>query len=140
MYKIIIIGHGEYSKGIKNSLDLVIGEQEDIYFISFNGNLNVEELSEYIKKDIGFKTEEKYLFLTDLRGGTPFNSCVLIEDKYRNSSVIGGCNIPMVLSAIEHKEELSLKDAVSFIIKEAREEIYKFEYEDFNQDFEEEGI
>lgn len=98
---IVISGHGNFATGFKNTLEFILGKQENLFYFDFDDN-DVEKLEKNYT-DI-LKKYKKVIFLTDIAGGTPFNTIALLEEKYSNFYLISGCNIPLVFSAIENEE------------------------------------
>lgn len=98
---IVVSGHGNFATGFKNTIEYILGEQKNLFYIDFNDN-DVKRL-EKSYTDI-LQSHRNVIFLTDIAGGTPFNTIALLGEKYTNFHLISGCNIPLVLSALENEE------------------------------------
>lgn len=120
MIPIIVTGHGEFATALQKTMEYVIGEQEDIYFVNFNNGIGNKELEERMKKIISEIESDEIIFLADLAGGTPFSTAVLISQEMPKCRVFGGCNMPMLFSALEMREEGNIEDISLDILSEAR--------------------
>ena len=69
---------------------------------------------------------KQILFLTDLVGGTPFSTAVLLSEENPEYKVFGGCNMPMIISAIELSEEEDINYIADEILNFAKDNIILF--------------
>ncbi len=113
MLKILVTGHGNFASGIKSNLELILGPQPTITYLDFDGN-NPDEYVTKLTEMIGEYPENMIIFC-DVVGGTPFQKSVLINKE--NIRVIGGCNIPMIISAV-YNQTNNLDQACQEIINE----------------------
>lgn len=127
MFGIIVTGHGGFAKGIEETLLLIMGKNENIDFINFKGGMSATELSNEISVSISKMASDKgILILADIKGGTPFNAGVILSQKINDIRIIGGCNMPMLIEALDLRDDTSLEDAVPQIIEAAKNEIGEF--------------
>lgn len=111
MTGIIVAGHGAFSSGLKSSIDLIAGEQENVKYIDFVEEDSVETLEEKLRKTINLLGEtESILFLTDLVGGSPFKTSAVISSEYENSAVVGGVNVPMLLELLFIRKHFNARE------------------------------
>lgn len=99
MIGFLITGHADFSKGLLSSLNMIAGEQEKVEAINFVENENLDNYQEILKETIEslqVNTEGVVVF-TDLLGGTPFRTSMLIAAELENVEVITGSNLPMIL-------------------------------------------
>ncbi|MPQ44873.1 PTS sugar transporter subunit IIA [Clostridium tarantellae] len=124
MVDLIITGHGNFASGMKSSLDLICGNQENVYAIDFLID-DIPEMLEKNIKEIIDNSNNDILILSDLLGATPFKTSVLLSNTYKDKNiiVIGGTNLPMVIetsillktSSLEELKEIALKSGVAGI-------------------------
>ncbi len=96
MLKILVTGHGNFAAGIKSNIELILGVQENISYLDFDGGdpeLYAEKLAEIVNN-----CNDNLIIFCDIVGGTPFQKSALISQG--EIKVIGGCNIPMIVSAV----------------------------------------
>lgn len=95
----LVTGHGEFSKGLMSSLNMIAGEQEGVVAVNFEENVNLEKYQEILKEQVEnlLKENEGVLIFTDLLGGTPFRTSMLVATEFENVEVMTGTNLPMLL-------------------------------------------
>lgn len=102
MIGILVISHGNLSKGLLSSLSMFYAEEKQIEALSVNCDTNIDcftkEMGEAIARlDKG----EGVIVLADMFGGSPCNSTFGYIGK--NVDVIAGVNFPMLLSAVTYR-------------------------------------
>lgn len=119
MIQFIIATHGKFAEGIKDSVNLIIGEVD-----------NLEVLSCYVEKDFNLKKEilkllnkysnKKVIVITDIFGGSVNNEFLNYISKFKNLHVISGLNLPLLLNLIENQKEYEeIVDLIESSIKES---------------------
>lgn len=98
MYKIAIVGHGNFPEGVLSALSLLIGENENV--VAYN--LNDERTHEVLEQDVTalLKDNEKVIIFADLTGGAPhqISARIMLENKFsENQYVISGINLGLVV-------------------------------------------
>lgn len=100
MIQIILVSHGRFCEGLLGSLCMVAGEQEGISALPL---LAGEEPGSYrakLKQEIEkYEGEEGVLILSDVAGGTPFNSAGYLAKDYP-IGLISGMNMPMLITLV----------------------------------------
>ena len=99
MAKIILASHGKLSKGMLDSVKMIIGSLADgvetySLFPGESANDYANELKERMLQD-----EEEYLLICDVQGGSVFNSLVQLVTNER-VKVVAGMNLSLVLELI----------------------------------------
>ena len=99
MAKIILASHGKLSKGMLDSVKMIIGSLADgvetySLFPGESANDYANELNERMLQD-----EEDYLLICDVQGGSVFNSLVQLVTNER-VKVVAGMNLSLVLELI----------------------------------------
>lgn len=100
MAGIVITGHGNFATGILSAVELIAGKQKGIRAVDFFDGMSVEQLDEELKRAAAaVDGESGIVFFSDLVGGSPFKSSVLLAQTLE-AEVIAGTNLPMILSVI----------------------------------------
>ena len=100
MVGIIVVGHGEFAKGLTTAVELIAGKQDSYITLDFTSDITPAELGDNITKAIEtLDNEVGTLIFTDLKGGTPFKESAEISISYSNVRVLTGTNIAMLLEA-----------------------------------------
>ncbi|MDN3702230.1 PTS mannose transporter subunit IIA [Vibrio artabrorum] len=121
MIGIIISGHLNFASGIKSAVEAVLGEPECVTFIDYNTSMSSSELASTYQSEI-----DKYdftLFLVDLLGGTPCNVASSFLSCNKNIEVVSGANLPMVLNAVNEKDDMTLNELTEFVIQLSSESV-----------------
>lgn len=103
MYKIVIIGNGQYPDGVLSALDVLIGKNENIIAI----NSNDDHTHSQLEKDLTavLQKNEEVLIFADLNGGVHHQTAakVILEKKFSSKqTVISEAPLGLIL-------ELSMK-------------------------------
>lgn len=97
--KIILVSHGPFSKGLLESVQMVLGEQEGMSAHCLMPEETPAALSERLEAEIKKAEGEDVLFLTDLYHGSPFNVVVSLMRDYKFYHITG-INLPLLIDAI----------------------------------------
>ncbi len=105
MVGVVIVAHGKLAQAFKESLELIMGDQENFEAVSIEAQNKVDFAREELRKAIERVDQgEGVLILTDMFGGTPTNiSLTFLEDK--KIEVLTGVNLPMLLKLINLRME-----------------------------------
>ena len=88
--KVIAVSHGSYSKGLVDSVQMLVGEQESLVAYGLFPEQTVATLTEKLEKEINDTPEgEEILFLTDLFHGSPFNAVVSLMRDHEFHHMMG---------------------------------------------------
>lgn len=103
MVKMFISSHGHFASGIKSSLDILIGNTDNItvfdaYVDEFSVQSQLDNFFNTVKKD------EQVILLSDLYGGS-VNSTMLLYAQRPNTILITGINLSLVL-------EIAVRDSI----------------------------
>lgn len=118
MYNIIVTTHGGMAQGIKDTLNMILGEQSSVDFVSFTPEDTVDQFEERLKDSFAKVSEDKrVLFLTDLFGGTPNNiSAKIALSNPGRARIISGISFPLVIEAVMNSTQ-ELDNVVNQIIE-----------------------
>lgn len=131
MIGLIISGHGNFASGLRTSLKLIAGEQENIEYVDFEETDTTDTLKEkYYTALNNLDNCDDILALSDLAGGSPFKTLVEVKTEIEKTmEVIGGTNLPMVLEVSISKDIVEDLASLSDIaVEAARSGIMKFEF------------
>ncbi len=115
MKGILFVGHGDLPHAIKKSVEMIIGENEDLFSVSLSLEDGKDEFMAKLNSiEPKLAKYDKIIVFSDLIGGSPNNGTL---EKFINDSrveIISGMNLPMVLTTA-----LS-EDNIANIIQEGR--------------------
>ncbi len=131
MKYVVLVSHGTMAPGLHNALGMLAGEgREDILSTSLENGMSSTVYAEHVRNCISRITkDDEILLFGDLVGGSPLTTAsnVIAEAGLLDRTVIiGGMNLPLVLSAVLMKDTMETEDLAAMLIPEAREELKEF--------------
>lgn len=104
-----------------------MGRKKNTSFVSFEEGMTVESLQHKIVKEVQTLNLEKgILFLTDLKGGTPFNVLIALLKNYKQSELVAGVNIPLLLEAFIQRDSQKIDKLADQSAIAAVQGIYRY--------------
>lgn len=131
MYSIVLIGHGDISKGFQSAVEMIVGEQEKFECVILTPDDTPESYLEKLRNVT--KESEEILLLADIKGGTPANvaSYILLE---KDSILIAGINLPLVLEVIMSRITGNSKElAVEKVMRLAQQSVVTITRDDLKR-------
>ena len=117
--RIVLASHGEQSKGMLNTVQMLLGPQENIAAYSLLPEQPITSLTEKLEEEIKTYGPGNIVFMTELMHGSPFNAVVSLTRNYDLYHVTG-INLAMLMNAIvERDDESSTTQSVSDAAMEA---------------------
>lgn len=114
--KYIITAHGNYAAACLKSCEMIAGKIENVIPVEFTEELSRDYLIETFKNIICENSNEEFIFLTDLMGGTPYNAAKIVYGENESvKGVVSGISLQMLIrltfneninSVISDKENL----------------------------------
>lgn len=124
---IIITGHGNYATGLKSSIELLAGQNGDLYYLDLTvddtDQTLKEKMSNVVRSNEGFSV----LFICDIVGGTPFKVSVEFANHNDHMEVVAGCNMGSILEGVFQKDKISVQELAAFMVSTSKRTTVKFE-------------
>ena len=122
MRKFLIATHGTFSSGIKSSLDIIIGQMDNVFIIDayVDGNKSIEEALNSILKDV--KISDELVVFTDLLGGSITNQVLRFAMK-ENVHVVSGINLPLLIDVLMADADVPVATVIERAIGNAKDQI-----------------
>lgn len=119
--RIILVSHGDLSRGMKNSVNMIIGDTKNcVYFGLEPGQSNIE-LANKVENYILSNGDNVYIIIADLLGGSVSNAVsrlTNLSDVY----LINGMNSGLVISLLLENNILN-EQRIKEIINESKNNI-----------------
>ncbi len=97
----LLISHGPFSFALKESVEMIAGEREEVFAVSLLHADGPESLQAKILDTLAKMTAYDEIFvLVDMLGGSPGNSAFAVLEKQKNMTLLAGMNFPMLLTAV----------------------------------------
>lgn len=140
----VITGHGNFASGLSSSLNLIVGEglMQNYKYIDFESEDSVDDLENNLKLAMKeLEACDEILFLTDLVGGSPFKSCVMLSSIVKNARVITGTNLPLLIECeLTKGTSENLDDFVKQLEMAGKDNLFAYEYTEYEEEVSEDGI
>lgn len=130
MVPILVCTHGHTGTEMIKSVEMICGEQDNCDAVAFSMGESLDTLRADLSEKINQYTDNQIICLTDLKGGTPFNTLVSLSEQYPKMIIIAGVNIPMLLQLMVYRDQLPIDELISDIIETGKQGIFKFEVVD----------
>ncbi len=102
MRQIILAGHGDGCLGMKQSTEMILGEQTHLHAVNLSPSENAQDYHKRLHSLIDKDRENginEFWILTDIKGGTPGNVATLIGKHEEGITVISGYHLAMIITA-----------------------------------------
>lgn len=94
-----MVSHGKFAKELLNSVEMIMGKQDNIIALGLEASDDPMKLSEIIRESVEkVNGNEGAIVLVDLMGGSPSNAASYIAKE--GIPVITGMNLPILLELI----------------------------------------
>lgn len=98
--QVILASHSRMAKGLKKTTELIMGKQPNLKALEAYDDDQIplkDQVTALIAKNA---SNEKYLFLTDIVGGSVNTEIVQIISDKENMFLVAGMNLPLVLTVL----------------------------------------
>lgn len=117
MRKIILASHGDLSKGMLNSLTMIIGEEITRNMMSYSlyPGESASEFAIKLKDEISAHKEDEYIVVADVLGGSVHTA--LMQIMQPNMILFSGMNMNMLLEIVTTNSPLSNEDSFQKVLQ-----------------------
>lgn len=117
MIGLLVITHGKMAEGIMDSINLIMGSQENIDAVGLFASDDIERIKATVfNKAEALNQGEGVLIFADLYGASPFNSAGANLARFAQEDiqvrVISGVNLPMLLETINARNYMETLQAL----------------------------
>ncbi|WP_349763288.1 PTS sugar transporter subunit IIA [Fusobacterium sp. SYSU M8D902] len=101
--KFLMATHGNFAKGIKESIELVLGKFQNLNELSCYTNKEFD-LEKEIEKIINGVNGEELIVVTDIYGGSVNNGFLQKLENHKNIHVVSGLNLPLMIELLSEQD------------------------------------
>ncbi|PJI07489.1 MULTISPECIES: PTS sugar transporter subunit IIA [Clostridium] len=139
MRYVILVSHGKFASGLYNALTMLAGkDRKDVLFQGLEDGMSTDKFGEKFKAVIeNVTSEDEVILCGDIIGGSPLTTAVNIlasKGMLSKAFVLGGMNLPTVLTAILMKDYMSMEELKKTLFETAAESIKEFKLTDTDQE------
>lgn len=123
-FRIILASHGKLAEGMLNTVQMLLGPQENMKAYCLSPDEDVDGFEQKLKEEIDTYGADNILFMTELLHGSPFNCLVNLTKEY-DLHHISGTNLPTLMGAVlaRDDEDASIDDVCSAAIEASQNSI-----------------
>lgn len=103
-FRIVLASHGELAKGMLNTVQMLLGEQENIVAYCLSPEKPVTDLIQSLEAEVEQYGHENIIFMTELLHGSPFNATVALTREH-DIYHVSGINLAMLMGAVMARDE-----------------------------------
>lgn len=118
MLSIIIVSHGNLSKALSETAEMVLGKQENLSYVGMQPEDSPEILRRKIIKAIHSYPDTPLCIFTDILAGTPFNMVAMLSKEFEFLH-ISGVNLPVLVEALISRNHVTLDEFKQTIMARA---------------------
>ena len=126
----VLVSHGLFAQGLGNALSMLAGERDDVIAVGLENGKSAEQFAQIFADAISKITaDDEIILLGDIIGGSPLTTAMnVITGKgfMKNTTVIGGMNLPLALTTVLMKDLFSAEDLVNQVLSEAHSGLQQF--------------
>ncbi|MBW8384188.1 MAG: PTS sugar transporter subunit IIA [Youngiibacter sp.] len=125
---LLVITHGNFGIELVKSVEMIMGEQEDVNALGLNPGESVEDLRESADRIVEANKEagKETIILVDILGGSPSNVALYLMKKH-GIKLVTGVNMYMLIEMFSQKDSVESADELcDIMIETATENIKKF--------------
>ena len=120
--KFLIATHGTFAAGVKSSLDIITGSNENIFLIQAYVDEN-KAIDDEVKSVLANITEDDELIIfSDLLGGSITNQ-VLPYASMKNVHIVSGFNLPLLIDIILADIDTPAAEVIEQAINNAKDQM-----------------
>lgn len=123
MFDVIVISHGDFSKAIVETAEMIIGKQEGVETFGLYPGDSVDLFRERVIAEIEARLcQNDVMVVTDMQSGSPFNVAVAAMEEHRLRHFTG-MNLPMLLEIFSDRVFSSLEEVSKELAEKAKDSI-----------------
>lgn len=126
---IILVGHGDYAKGLLSSLNMLSGADNKIFGVSFDKNDDESALELKINNIINKNLDSGIIISCDLLGGTPYKVSARLSFFNSNIRVVTGANLGGIIDTKLKLDILDLDKLAENIVSSSIKNVILFKKE-----------
>lgn len=117
----IIMPHGKLVLGLKDTLEMFVGNRKDItYITAYVDDVKLNDMVKPIISKMGY--EDELVIITDLLGGS-VNNEMMQYLRRPHTHLISGFNYCLILELVTQSSEYLTKEKIEDIVQKSREQM-----------------
>ena len=97
--KVILASHGELSRGMMHSVQMIVGQNEDLSCMGMMPGEHYQPMVDKVREMAEQNPQTQFIVITDLFGGSVCNGMTMLAG-YPNVKVLTGMNMGLVINVL----------------------------------------
>jgi len=132
MKYLLLVSHGGFSEGLKNTLSMFAGDSIDsVIAVGLKQGESADDFGKRFHKILdNYPDDSEFIVLADIIGGSPLTTvCNILNSKgkLQDSMILGGMNLPMALTTLMSKDSMDISTLKEAVLSEANKAMKEFE-------------
>lgn len=138
MKYVVLVSHGDFAKGLLDSLSMLAGKRDDVIAVGLTNGISAAQFAEEFAKAIEvIPSDASIIVLADIIGGSPLTTAMntlASLNRIDKTMAIGGMNLPLALTTVLMKDAFEGQDLVNNVLGEATQALKQFVLEVNDED------
>lgn len=138
MKYVVLVSHGDFAKGLLDSLSMLAGKRDDVIAAGLTNGISAAQFAEEFAKAIEvIPSDADIIVLADIIGGSPLTTAMntlASLNRIDKTIAIGGMNLPLALTTVLMKDAFEGQDLVNNVLGEATQALKQFVLEVNDED------
>jgi len=128
MKRIVVMGHGGYAEGVRQNLEMIIGQPEHMYFIDLTKEDDMASLASKVKLLLEGFPDDEVLFACDLLGASPFQVAAMqcAENPGKYYAVAGLNTMALLEISMKTESDLSVEELANLAVETTKAAVSRF--------------
>ena len=110
MNHVVLLTHGEFSKGIAQSCEFILGNVPDLKALGITMETSMEQAADMLREAVESFGNQKVIVVTDMAAGSTTQAALRIIPEYENVYLLTGLNLGLLIGLLmtdltDQKEE-----------------------------------
>lgn len=110
MNHVVLLTHGEFSKGIAQSCEFILGNVPDLKALSITMETSMEQAADMLREAVESFGNQKVIVVMDMAAGSTTQAALRIIPEYENVYLLTGLNLGLLIGLLmtdltDQKEE-----------------------------------
>ena len=99
--KIILVSHGKLAKGMKDTVEMIAGQQENLEaYAAYENGTSDDSFINDLKNSLTLSKNDDVIIVTDVLGGSVNNEATQLLKDYPNLTILTGMNLPLIITLV----------------------------------------
>lgn len=99
--KIILVSHGKLAKGMKDTVEMIAGQQENLEaYEAYENGTSDDSFINDLKESLASSKNDDVIVVTDVLGGSVNNEATQLLKDHPNLTILTGMNLPLIITLV----------------------------------------